>query len=95
MKVSEKDVEYVAQLSRLILTDDEKKMFMKDLSSIIEYADKLKELDTDGIQPTAHVLPIRNVFREDVIKPSYDRDLLLKNAPDQENGCFKVPKIVD
>ncbi|MFU0800824.1 MAG: Asp-tRNA(Asn)/Glu-tRNA(Gln) amidotransferase subunit GatC [Xylanivirga thermophila] len=95
MKVSIKEVEHVANLSQLILNDDEKEKVAHDLSEILEYADKLSELDTDGIQPTIHVLHMQNVFREDVVKPSMDRDVLLENAPDAQDGCFKVPKVVE
>ena len=95
MKVSIKDVEYVARLSQLILTDEEKEKAAHDLSGILEYADKLSELNTDNVKPTIHVLPIRNVFREDIVRPSMDRDVIFENAPDAEDGCFKVPKVVE
>ena len=89
------DVAYVARLSRLILTEEEQARYGQDLAAILDYAAKLDELDTDGVEPTAHVLPIHNVLREDVSRPSYDRDKLLKNAPEQADGCFKVPKVVE
>ena len=95
MKVSVRDVEYVAQLSRLELSEDEKETFVKNLNDILEHVDKLRELDTEDIEPMAHVLPIKNVFRADEVYPSMKREDILKNAPDQENGCFRVPKIVD
>jgi aspartyl-tRNA(Asn)/glutamyl-tRNA(Gln) amidotransferase subunit C len=57
--------------------------------------DVLGELDTENVKPTAHVLPLKNVFREDVVKPSLDRDLALSNAPEREDGYFKVPKILE
>jgi aspartyl-tRNA(Asn)/glutamyl-tRNA(Gln) amidotransferase subunit C len=65
------------------------------MGSIISYVDKLNELDTSGIHPTAHVMPINNVFREDEACCSYDREKVLANAPSQEDGCFKVPKVVE
>jgi aspartyl-tRNA(Asn)/glutamyl-tRNA(Gln) amidotransferase subunit C len=79
----------------LNLTEEEKDKFTLEMASIIEFADKLNELDTEGIEPTAHVIPIQNVFREDEVRPSYDREEILKNAPEKEDGCFKVPKIVE
>ena len=95
MKISKETVEYVANLARLSLTDEQKIKMIDDLDKILEHVDKLNKLDTSGVEPTAHILPIKNVFREDVIQPSYDREVILKNAPMQEDGCFKVPKIVE
>ena len=89
------DVAYVARLARLVLSEEEQARYRRDLTQILDYAAKLDELDTDGVEPTAHVLPIHNVLREDVSRPSYDRDKLLKNAPEQADGCFKVPKVVE
>jgi aspartyl-tRNA(Asn)/glutamyl-tRNA(Gln) amidotransferase subunit C len=89
------DVAYVARLSRLILTEEEQARYSQDLAAILDYATKLDELDTEGIEATAHVLPIHNVLREDEARPSYDRDKLLANAPEQADGCFKVPKVVE
>jgi len=95
MKISKETVEYVANLARLSLTDEQKIKMIDDLDKILEHVDKLNKLDTSGVEPTAHILPIKNVFREDVIQPSYDREVILKNAPMKEDGCFKVPKIVE
>jgi aspartyl-tRNA(Asn)/glutamyl-tRNA(Gln) amidotransferase subunit C len=89
------DVGYVARLSRLTLSEEEQERYQRDLAQILDYAAKLDELDTEGIEPTAHVLPLHNVLREDHTRPSYDRDKLLANAPDQADGCFKVPKVVE
>ncbi len=86
-------VEHVAKLARLALTEDEKKLYAEQLSKIIDYFDELKAVNTEGVEPMAHALNIVNVLREDVVKTPPGRDLLLKNAPDQENGYFKVPKI--
>jgi aspartyl/glutamyl-tRNA(Asn/Gln) amidotransferase C subunit len=74
---------------------EELKAYAHTLSDILAYFDKLQELDTEAVGPTAHVLPIQNVFREDRLQPSLDRDALLLNAPDAEDGCFRVPKIVE
>lgn len=89
------DVAYVARLSRLTLTEEEQARYGRDLAAILDYAAKLDELDTEGVVPTAHVLPIHNVLREDAVKPSMDLDKLLENAPDRADGCFKVPKVVE
>lgn len=96
MGITDKDIQYVADLARLNLSAEEAERLAKDMDSIIRYSmDKLKELDTDNVKPMEHVLPIRNVFREDLNGDSFDRDDVLQNAPDKENGCFKVPKVVD
>lgn len=86
-------VEHVAKLARLALSEEEKKLYAEQLSKIIDYFDELKAVNTEGVEPMAHALNIVNVLREDVVKTPPGRDLLLKNAPDQENGYFKVPKI--
>lgn len=95
MNVTEKDAAYTAGLARLSLSAEELKAYAHTLSDILAYFDKLQELDTEAVGPTAHVLPIQNVFREDRLQPSLDRDALLLNAPDAEDGCFRVPKIVE
>lgn len=95
MNITEKDVAYTAGLARLTLTVEETKAYAHTLNDILAYFDKLQELDTEAVEPTAHVLTIQNVFREDIIQESMDRDRLLQNAPDAEDGCFRVPKIVE
>ncbi len=95
VKITKEQVEHVAKLARLNLTEAEKERLTGEMENIIAFADKLNELDTSGIEPTAHVIPMQNVFREDVVKPSFDREKILANAPSQEDGCYKVPKIVD
>ena len=95
MKISKEQVEHVANLARLTLSEEEKVELTKDMENIIEFADKLNGLDTEGINPTAHVLKVENVFREDVVKDIYTRDELLQNAPEKENGCFHVPQVVE
>ncbi|MBZ4686690.1 MAG: glutamyl-tRNA(Gln) amidotransferase, subunit [Clostridiales bacterium] len=94
MRITKKDVEHVALLSRLDLTEEEKEAYTKQLNSIIDYMNKINELDTEGVEPTAHVLPIYNVMREDEVGESLDREKVLENAPEKENGQFKVPRIV-
>jgi aspartyl-tRNA(Asn)/glutamyl-tRNA(Gln) amidotransferase subunit C len=67
----------------------------EQLNSILDYIDVLNKVNTDGVQPTAHVLPMKNVMREDVVQPSLPRELALSNAPEKEDGYFKVPKVVE
>lgn len=93
--ITRNDVEYVANLARLTLTEEEIEKMTKELGAIIEFANKLSELNTEGIEPTAHVLNIYNVFRNDEVKPSYPREEILKNAPSHDDVCIKVPKIVE
>ena len=95
MKVTSKDVENVAVLSRLAIPESEVQTYTGHLNALLEYMDVLGELDTENVKPTAHVLPLKNVFREDVVKPSLDRELALSNAPEREDGYFKVPKILE
>jgi len=95
MKITKEEVEHVALLARLKFSEIEKERFTTQLNSILEYMDKLRELDTTGVEPTFHAVARTNVFREDAIKPSISRDLSLKNAPDGDRGFFRVPKIIE
>lgn len=95
MGIDRKQVEYVAHLARLDLKPEEAEQFTGQLDEILGYIEKLQELDTTGIEPTSHAIPIVNAFREDEVKESYDQDTALKNAPSEENGFFKVPKIIE
>jgi len=92
--VSGKDVEHVAMLARLEFSAEEVEEFTKQLNDILGYMDKLNQLDISGVEPTAHVLGIDNVMREDITRKYFDNKTALKNAPDKEDGMFKVPKIV-
>ncbi|HEX3015078.1 MAG TPA: Asp-tRNA(Asn)/Glu-tRNA(Gln) amidotransferase subunit GatC [Desulfobacteria bacterium] len=94
MKITKEQVEHVAMLARLELSEDEKELYTGQLDAILAYAAKLEKLDTTDIPPTAHVLPLHNVFREDTVKQSISREAALDNAPDAEDGFFKVPRIV-
>lgn len=95
MKIDESQVRRVAQLSRLELTDDEIKQFSTQLSAVVEYIEKLNELDTENVEPLAHCLPVHNVLREDVPGPSLSNEAALANAPERAGEYFKVPKILD
>lgn len=92
--ITKADVEHVALLARLELTEEEKELYTKQLSDILKYAQKLNELDTEGVPPTAHVLPLKNVFREDKPGKHLEVEKALANAPDREDNFFRVPKIV-
>lgn len=89
------DVEYVARLAQLRLDDDAKKRLVKDLSSILNYIDKLNELDTTDIEPMLHVLDVSNVYREDVVGESLSQEDALRNAPNSDGEYFLVPRILD
>ncbi|SMB99594.1 aspartyl/glutamyl-tRNA(Asn/Gln) amidotransferase subunit C [Thermanaeromonas toyohensis ToBE] len=94
MPLSREEVEHVALLARLYLSEEEKEAYTKQLNAILEYMEKLNALDTEGVEPTAHVLPLRNVFREDVVKPSLPREKALEGAPATREGQFEVPRVV-
>jgi len=92
--ITKEDVEHVALLARLELTEEEKEMYTKQLGDILGYFQSLAELDTEGVPPTAHVLPLQNVFREDLVGHHLTPDEVLANCPEREGNFFKVPKIV-
>jgi len=95
MKITRKEVEYVAHLARLKLSEEDAENFTTRLDSILTYFEKLKELDTTGVEPTSHSMPMVNAFREDEINPSLPVEDALGNAPDKEGNFFKVPKIIE
>lgn len=95
MKVNKETIEDVANLARLNLTDEEKEKLMHDMENITSYIDILNKLDTSEIEPIEHVLPIKNVFREDEVRDSYPKDKMLMNSPSEEDGCLKVPKVIE
>lgn len=94
MAVSKKDVEHVALLARLRLDEEETEVYTRQLSQILEHAGKISELDTSGIEPTSHPLPVKNVYREDEVRVSLSKEDVLLNAPERESGAIKVPKII-
>ena len=93
--ITKKEVEYVARLARLRLTEEEKEKYTKQLADILKYINKLSELDTEKVEPTFHVLQLSNVFREDKVKPSLKQEEILTNAPEVEAGHFKVKKVIE
>lgn len=95
MSITIKDVEHVAGLARLTLSDAEKEQFTQQLNAILKYAEQLNQLDTDGVEPTSHAIPLVNVVREDVVKDSLPLEKVLLNAPDEEDGQIKVPAVLE
>jgi aspartyl-tRNA(Asn)/glutamyl-tRNA(Gln) amidotransferase subunit C len=95
MKLSLAQVEHVARLAQLTLSDQEKELFREQLSSILEYAQRLQQLDTSAIPPTATVLPLENVMRDDQVRPSLPLASVLANAPNTEDGYFRVPVVLE
>jgi aspartyl-tRNA(Asn)/glutamyl-tRNA(Gln) amidotransferase subunit C len=95
MSITVQEVEHVADLARLALSDDEKRQFAGQLSAILKYAEKLNELDTEGVEPTSHVLPLANVMREDEPRPSWPIGQVTANAPEEEDGQFRVPAVLE
>ena len=89
------NVKYVARLARLELTPEEEQKIGAQLSSILGYIEKLKEVDVSGVEPTAHAFPLVNVMRPDEVRPSLSTGEALANAPAQAGGLFIVPKIVE
>ena len=95
MKIDRKEVEHVAQLARLQFDEAQLDMFMHQMNNILEYFDKLQDLDTSDIEPTSHAVVMNNIFRDDEEEKLFNRNLMLENAPEKEKGCFKVPKIIE
>ncbi len=95
MEITKDMVGYVASLARLKLDESQTAALQKDLGEIINYMDVLNNLDTEGIEPMSHAFAVKNVFREDVVKPSADRAELLKNAPKSDEEAIIVPKTVE
>lgn len=90
--ISDETIEYVGILAKLELSDEEKEKAKTDMGKMLDYIDKLNELDTSSVEPMSHVFPVSNVFREDVVTNGDDRDNILKNAPEERDGAFVVPK---
>jgi len=95
MSITKEEVRHVAKLSRLTLSDGEVENYTQHLNTVLKFAEKLNEIDTSNIQPTSHALDISNVFREDKVRDSIPRETALKNAPEQKNGQFKVPAVME
>ena len=95
MKINQQDVEHVARLARLSLNPDDLKTMTGQMDAILGYVDKLNELDTTGIEPMAHAVPMSNAFREDEITDPIGVEQALQNAPQRNDNYFKVPKIIE
>ena len=93
--ISDETIEYVGILAKLELSDEEKEAAKSDMGRMLDYIDKLNELDTNGVEPMSHVFPVHNVFREDVVTNGDDRDNMLANAPEERDGQYQVPKTVE
>lgn len=91
--ITVKDVEHVAKLARLELTEDEKQKFAKQLGDVLKYVEQMNEVDTTGVKPMAHAFDVVNVMRDDKVVYEQTKQELMKNAPEEENGFFRVPKI--
>ncbi|OCA82679.1 Asp-tRNA(Asn)/Glu-tRNA(Gln) amidotransferase subunit GatC [Pradoshia sp. D12] len=94
-RISKEEVNHVANLSRLAITEEETERLQKQLDSIITFAEQLNELDTENIEPTTHVLHMKNVLREDKASKGLPREEVLKNAPDHQDGQIRVPGIME
>ena len=94
-KISREDVEHVARLARLELSEADKERMRLELDGILSYIDKLRALDIEGVEPTSHAVPMTNVMREDVPRASFPQADMLANAPDRSGDFFRVPKIIE
>lgn len=95
MKITSDNVRHVARLARITLSDEQVEIFRKQLNDIVEYVEKLNEIETSNIEPTSHIVPLNNIFREDSMIPSLPRQEMLKNAPDSNERFYIVPKIIE
>jgi aspartyl-tRNA(Asn)/glutamyl-tRNA(Gln) amidotransferase subunit C len=95
MAITIKDVEHVANLARLELTEEEKETYTEQLNAILQFAEQLNGVPTDHVEPTSHVMPIANVMRDDEVRPSLPVEEALQNAPEEEDGQFKVPAVLE
>jgi len=95
MKISRQEVEHVARLARLALEPAELDALTGQMDAVLGYVEKLNELDTEGIVPTSHAVPMENAFRADEAKASRGVEWALQNAPDATEECFKVPKVIE
>ena len=89
------DIDYVANLARIALSDEERSLFSGQLEEILEYIEQLNTVNVDGVEPTAHTFPVTNVWREDVARPGLTQEEAIGNAPEARDGMFVVPKVVE
>jgi len=95
MKITENDVEHVARLARLQLSPDDLTVMTQQMDAMLGYVEKLNELNTDDVEPMAHAVPMSNAFRDDKIEPSIGIERALQNAPEADESCFRVPKVIE
>ena len=93
--ITREEVQHVARLARLELTDEELERMRAELDAILAYIDKLRALDVEGVEPTSHAVPLVNVMRDDDVRPSLPLDDMLANAPDRDGSQFRVPRIIE
>ncbi len=93
--ISDETIEYVGILAKLELSEEEKEAAKKDMGSMLDYIDKLNELDTSNVEPMSHVFPVQNVFREDVVTNGDNSEAMLKNAPERKDNSYQVPMTVE
>lgn len=93
--ITDEMMDYVGILAKLELPEEEREQAKKDMGRMLDYIDLLNELDTSGVEPMSHILPVRNVFREDVVRNEDEREQMLANAPAVKDGAYKVPKTVE
>ena len=94
-RVDDATIEYVGMLAKLELSREERQAAKRDMSRMLDYVDKLNELDTEGVEPMSHLFPVHNVFREDEVINADSREQILANAPEQKDGAFKVPRTIE
>ncbi len=94
MEISKEQVDYIARLARLALTEEERETYARQLASILDYIDKLNELDTSRVEATSHVVHIETAVRQDEVKPSLSQDEILCNAPDASPPFFRIPRVI-
>ncbi len=94
-KIGLKDVQHIANLARLTFDEQEMESYQYQLSRILDYIEKLNQLDTEGVPPTSHVIPIRNVMKPDEKRDLFQREDIIANAPSTEQGYFEVPKVIE
>lgn len=95
MRLTPEEVEHVALLARLRLSDEERERFTRQLNSVLQHFEQLQQLDTSGVLPMSHAVAVSNTFREDEPTPSLTPDEALQNAPDRNRDCFRVPRVIE
>ena len=95
MKITDELLDYIGILASLDISDQEREKTKQEINKIVEYMDILNELDTEDIEAMSHAFPVKNVFREDAVQPSVEREYIILNAANKKEGCFKVPKAVE